>query len=749
MVIVVMTIVTILAIVLMSVVLVNFRMKNTNLSSQKNFYTAETALEEIRLGLCDDMSVALGAAYTDTLQKYTVLDAEGREQNFKDTFLRELKTEINYQANGTYDVEHLVGFLKKTKYKENIGVGAKVTSENEPATVTADGLTLKNVTVTYYGEKGYVTEIKTDICLNYPVINFSQKTETPDLTQYALVTKDHLDLLPGLNCTIAGNAYLGENATEIKQSKLSVMPQPESTGRGVIISKDMLKGDTAAELNVTGMEVWAKNLVIDSSKITTDDTALYLQNDFILSNSLLTSSGAKLDGEFYGYGNIVTAKAADSAQEDTGRLAEIQKNPADYSSSIIINGIRSSLDLSGLDVMKISGNSYINGTEQKGLFSHYSDMNTEDVLMGESLSIRSDQIAYLVPAECIAPETKNGGTNPMPIDQYSLLLTELTERYGDSGEKNLVDLDAKAIKYNSTLRGLGVKGWHLAAQQVNGIGSMIYVFMEFDSTDSTNAFFRSYYKTADHARLGEILDLYSNGGIKLPNEVLNQTANDKFYFNGNILASDASELYVSDKLGTASQDVLDSLREEEKQYQDSYVALNTKLIRDYGALTSLEKGNSVYDNLVKSMVSAEDADYTIPAGTSRVFHSNTGEAAVVANGDYTVNEAGISAVAGSGGGTLCVVIASGDITVETDFTGLLIAGGTIHVKDSVTLKADAKKAGMALLAKSNEGVRAYEYLVDGENYIVAGSTGGTMPGNYDGSSIDLGDYVTYENWSKQ
>lgn len=56
----VIAIVGILAAVLLSVSLMNYRMKVVNLHSQKNFYDAETVLNEIKTGLEDDVSYAAG-----------------------------------------------------------------------------------------------------------------------------------------------------------------------------------------------------------------------------------------------------------------------------------------------------------------------------------------------------------------------------------------------------------------------------------------------------------------------------------------------------------------------------------------------------------------------------------------------------------------------------------------------------------------------------------------------------------------
>lgn len=743
-----MAVVMIMVTLLLTMALVNFRMKSTNLGSQKNFYTAEMALEEIRLGLADDLGEAMSVAYIDTVQKYNELDAQEREANFRAILLQQLKTAIGYQEDGSYSLEHLSSFLKTTEYNEETGVGAQLDSEGNHVNITEEGVTLKNIALSFWGEKGYVTEIKTDMKLEYPAINFAQSSQMPDLTQYALVASNHLEVADGISLQIQGNAYLGANATDISQAFVTVLPNANSNERGLLISGDRIKVEAASNLKISDMELWANRLVVDSSSLKAQNVAVYLKDDFVLSNSLLSSTKAVVDGEFYGYGSIETAALADAVATDEEQREEIQKNPANYSSSIIINGIRSSLDLSGLDVMKISGNSYINGTEYQETYQNYG-MNEQDVMMGESLSIRSDQLAYLVPAECIAPDAENGGTNPMPITQYSALQTELMKTYGEGGADYLVDLDCQTKKYGTSLKNAGVDGWQIEAQQVSGIGSLVYVFLKFDSISHANAFFRNYYDQSEQAKLGQILNLYDGEGIRLPQEVLNETANSNFYFNGNVLASDTASLYVPDTLRNTTAEQLDSLRAEEIEEQDIYAALNIKLRKEYEDLTETEKGNTVYENLVKSLVSAENADYTIGVGSVRSFTKDTGETAIVANGDFVLNTQNTATIVNKPNATISVVIASGDITVEQDFTGMLIAGGTIYVKNSAKISADAQSAKLALTAKDSNGIYASDYLVNGECYRLGKDVSESEVNATDTGIVSTADYVTYENWSRQ
>jgi hypothetical protein len=93
-----------------------------------------------------------------------------------------------------------------------------------------------------------------------------------------------------------------------------------------------------------------------------------------------------------------------------------------------------------------------------------------------------------------------------------------------------------------------------------------------------------------------------------------------------------------------------------------------------------------------------------------------------------------------------VVIASGDVTVSCDYEGLIIAKGKIIIQNkNLTASADANLAQQALRLEDSNGVRAIDYLEDGDKYLV--NSGGNKTADDD--TITLSDHVTYDNWEKQ
>ena len=89
------------------------------------------------------------------------------------------------------------------------------------------------------------------------------------------------------------------------------------------------------------------------------------------------------------------------------------------SSSIVINGKNTTLDLSGVRKIMLAGRSYIGTSKVKSVNG---ESNSNDVMMGESITVKGTQLAYLLPSELIdASKLKNSEMeikNPMSYSDY-------------------------------------------------------------------------------------------------------------------------------------------------------------------------------------------------------------------------------------------------------------------------------------------------------------------------------------------
>mgnify|MGYP001035972213 FL=1 len=111
MVIIVMAFVGVLASVVMWMSMANYMMKATDRIAKDNFYSSETVLEQILVGLQGDASVAMTDSFSAVVQQYAELSAENRQNLFYTLYLNALKTRLQGADDKHYDMERLAGYV--------------------------------------------------------------------------------------------------------------------------------------------------------------------------------------------------------------------------------------------------------------------------------------------------------------------------------------------------------------------------------------------------------------------------------------------------------------------------------------------------------------------------------------------------------------------------------------------------------------------------------------------------------------
>lgn len=728
--------------ILLAVSLYAYRMRATDLEGKKAFYTAETALDEIRTGLQSEVSNAFSEAYVKTMENSVSNTISVRKEEFKKKYAKILREALKEATDEEkYKIAYLEQFIKRP-FDDSTKLGAKITTDpgDNRIILKEKGIVLKDVQVKYFGEDDYVSEIKTDILLQYPSIDFAQDGALMDFLNFALIANEEFIAENKIGLNIMGSAYLGKDGGTLTQAEIDFTSTNFAKENKLITNKG-LKVTQGSTLSITDMELWAQDFVSDSSLVKVDGD-VYLSNDFVINNSMYKTgrdSKVAISGNYCGYGDLDTAKSCVALK---GKGADIDANPAKYSSAILINGGKAQLDLSGLNSMMIAGHAYVAASEKNGSLI---DKNT-DVPMGESISIKSNQVAYMVPLNCVAPGAANGKNNPMTVEKYQALLDELGGRKVD-----MVSYDIVVPDYGKTLSELGVNGFRSVSYPMAGSGSnMVYLFMEFDTEEDANAFFGSYARVAKNAsRIDEQLDLYATYGIKVPDDMVN-SGSTEFYYSGDIVVNEENRenVYLNKTLNESARKV------EQETYQNNFFALGCKLNKSYDLLSDSEKALDVYHNLIEDMTSGK-IERRIGTDKSKKFvTSGTNRyAAIVKNGDFTIDSSTIKVSGIDASGTLqtdaalTVVIASGDVTVKTDFKGMIIAGGKITIENSgISLSSDPAMVTAALNAANEDGVRALNYLKGFPDLLVGGADG-TAEGSKD--SVNISDLVTYQNWKKQ
>jgi hypothetical protein len=364
----------------------------------------------------------------------------------------------------------------------------------------------------------------------------------------------------------------------------------------------------------------------------------------------------------------------------------------------------------------------------------------------------------------------------MTESAYDLVLEEIAKKvYGSTDKTRVQDSDflrtsATSDAIPAELQKLHVKGVKKQVYQLNlgsGTVNMIYFFLEFDSEADAITYGNSKYASDTSSLEGRLDTGHYNTSITYPSMMYEEFNRSKksnsindftFYYNGGLIVPATDKVSTTVKVGQktlSTSENASNLKAREIEYQDTFAAMRHALVSDYTSLPSIQKTRKLYDNLVLDMTSA-DVPEVIGAGSYKVFTSSgsgvaagSEMAALVVNGSYTLTGSGNDATIVTGGASLPIhlVIASGDVTVDCNYRGLIISGGTVTLTPNAkNLMASTAMVQQALQIEDEVGNMPLKYLVNGENYL--SSAGGTGEDSGE-DNIEYAQSVTFRNWSKQ
>ena len=102
--------IAILGLLVTYIAISNFYMKVTDLKGKDSFYTAEQGLEEIKVGLQQDVGTAMSKAFTEVMENYDRDSASGnaqdadRQEKYRELFIDYLKKTLKIsEIPGQYD----------------------------------------------------------------------------------------------------------------------------------------------------------------------------------------------------------------------------------------------------------------------------------------------------------------------------------------------------------------------------------------------------------------------------------------------------------------------------------------------------------------------------------------------------------------------------------------------------------------------------------------------------------------------
>lgn len=703
-------------------------------------------------------------------------------------------------------------------YLEAIG------GENDLVLTNKDYYTIKNVKVVYTNKDGYISMIETDIRLKVPDLDFAQSAAKLNLEEFSLVANNALindsgntDTLPAgitvnkgsSSLKVSGSVYGGKDGLKVgNQANVEFIRDPSDESNGLELTYRLIANSIDVEKasdSTAGVKIGNKyDTYVEDINITSSnfrgDGNMYVGDDLDIGGR---NSKIYLKGHYRGYGNDNTV--------------------SNGSSSILINGANTTLDFSGLDELVLSGHAYVGAkkydadrdrlslasvydkdstsdalsaaakdknpktdkiADEETYDGQYEDLldsdqydlikkaneqagnvsipqNTADVMMGESMSVKANQLLYLVPSECIGyvkgTDQQIITKNPMTYAEYDKLLNtpdkdseeykRLEQKYYEThSEDTVFDITKEktatreAYKYEPVRLSVlwsemgstaYTSSYKTVYRRINGT-VMVYLYLDFSADENlANEFYRAYCEYAPSS-----VNAYVNSYIKTlkwNNRLNNQLtlAGNMFYLNNK------KEVVVLKDTNEDSTKYLNmGLWEEE--FSEKHEALMHTLKDNYDAMSSAQQTSDVFENLV------DDAMLTKMNSMSFIFNSDPTDVSAY------VGTANVSYPSTACPANTALIITKGDVYVNGNYDGLIIAGGNIYICSQCSkITYNPTKVVKAMQLEYVDPVlntSTYVYDALGTNGQI--SYGIVTAGSGD-DTIKLTDLITYQNWKKE
>ena len=622
----------------------------------------------------------------------------------------------------------------------------------------------------------------------------------------------------GGTATAEGSIFAGTDAGDkgglvVKQANTLTL----HNARRVVSQGDILVEGPAAGLVVQDMpgednRVYARNITLNSGMVSLDSKT-YVANDLSLNGS---GSQATLTKEYYGYG-VSTYNGLPGEPVADGRpKIEAASSSAiiinGKNSAVDMAGVNRLLlagrSYIGQATTQAEAESYRAqmeaGIRQPGA----------PVMMGESIAVKGGQIAYLVPAECIG--TLDGetviGQNPINGNKENDIQDMLQENQGGSGETDNPDSAENAgaaegvgntrtfheVDFNKKVYRLG--GRSLSEFGVTDMdhirkvyapyknGTLLYYYLVMDKNQAQRYFEQYYNFNANKEAIDRYFHTYAAGGILLGDFA---APDNQYTILGNSLVSsaitdsgvtlltsiqqnpsnpddgengtpeedgDGSDHPPADpdfytEIGDNAQEVVNRTDEAavlslSKEIADTYRALTYNLTEDASLVPTdpdLVKEYDVFNSIIKEKEVEKYLKDNL-YGDTVIYETDSGLQAVLTRK---------SAVTVSGFGEKTrLIISYGDVTVDRNFTGLIIAKGKITIDPSkaALIKQDKMDLFKVLEAKhkdeNDDTITPIDMFVNGDGSMLNGAQAPEVDaaGNL---VIDYGEIVQYRNWIKK
>ena len=703
----------------------NYQMKISSRAAQRTFYSAEETLDQVRAAMQVIVSDSIRDSYAQTLLDYSNLVSESdfskAQTAFSQSFISELAKRVGistmpvvdmpegvYKFNIDLLIENLCAYTSMSAVTavEAKAYGLEIAGDSglglATLTLVADEKTpryieLQGFKVTKTVE-GYETSIFTDFTIHCPPFVAVAAGYQSRLDSYVIVANGPLKANLAGDATLSGNVFAGAldvsgpGQTLTMNSGRVISPGPYTVKDGATLKI----GDSAS--------VWASRITVDS---TTRASAIELSGNAQVADDLELvgnqGGSATLKGSYFGFGTGATGLE---------------------SSAILISGQGSSLNLQSLNSLGLAGRSYIAANPD----------GTEGIPTAGSLSIKSDQIAYLVPDACISRVTGAVVTslpNPCIIptsDNNIPVYTHTPDSGGGAGTFALVAGSGPAdpsavpdyilIALNETLIDFGasaVRRMHVVAGQPTQ--TLLYFFLSFPTDSDREGYFNQYFSTHSE-RMGDYLRIY-----------FDQNSPEAINSSGGVSAAGFVYEFAGGSAGYQLRSPVSSgpINAMAATYATQYTNLK-------GTLFEMEAPANASVTPFSRYIDAEKIDDELAVSAAVPFFIGGETRAVIltagAGGDsYDLNDKNINLVISMGR----------TVNINCDFKGLIVSNGEV-ILSTTTASKDSLLLSEALGAVDGAGNAVLNYL--------RGTNSAAPKGNGDASTWNLDDLVAFSNWRK-
>lgn len=735
-----------------------FEMRTSDRKGKENLYDASSMMEQINAGIQQICSEAIVDSYGETLIRFNDYGSDITREfqvKYRDfiskCYFKEAETNLltgeRTEAKWTKatSVTNDANWIINNESKYNLSVLESMIVDTKGGTVTlasTSGCNVKNITTPIivdetpkpiilegvsvtYTKDDRTTTVTTDITINYPVIGYANNTyKDSGINENACIAQGKLIQNGGTPCWIYGGGYFG--GIELKGSNTLVLSRLDTDNarfviagdtditsdgygsyprlavgkvlmhkegtevRPAVIDQQTVDGKTYYAYTDENLDYWTGNI-----KAHTGSDVAFYSNTYVADNLELAGTGASvaLGGSYFGFG---------TENSDIGRQ-----------SSIISNARNTSLDISDLNRLSIAGYAFVG--------------NSNLVRTAESISVKDNQISYLIPAEFIKYSytyENTGGENVTVNDVEVKTNPEIMDasRFHSIQSWSLSD-DPIWKNSDKTLADYGVTEPQVVVDVFPGSARYnVYLFVKFGDTldddgnlvksaeENANRFFKDYF-IHNPSEIGRYINNYVNliGAATSTNTVGNGFKSEMVGSKKVISLSD----YLSPSDAAA-------LRSEAMDNADAYNRLVTNL--NIGEINEDTEENPIL-NIVSSDLENIEGKYILYYKEDE--NNNPVAVGLASNKDIEIKIYNGQKIVKVDGETLqnvnpdnvSLIITTGNITIDGSgsskgltYNGLLMCYGDLELKNGAILNRDPTSVTEAYKAKSSDGSSITEFL---------------------------------------